>query len=141
MNRFFAAACLVGCGLLTVGCGSSGPSGTVSGTVTKGGQGIPAQIAFKSDTASVSGISDASGQFTLTNGDSAKIPVGKYRVAVSEVSGEAEMSEADYAAMMTGGKPAPKSESKIPAKYASFGTSGLEFTVTEGKNTFDIPLP
>ncbi len=128
------------CALLTLGCSGSGPSGTVSGTVTKGGQGIAAQVAFKSDTASVSGISDASGKFTLTNGDSANIPVGKYQVAVSEISSDATMSDADYEAMMTGGATAPKTESKIPAKYASFGTSGLEFTVTEGKNTFDISL-
>ncbi|QEG43546.1 peptidase associated/transthyretin-like domain-containing protein [Roseimaritima ulvae] len=140
MSRIVAVVCLVGCAVLTMGCGASGPSGTVSGTVTMDGQGVPAQVAFKSDNATVSGISDASGAFTLTNGDSSSIPVGKYQVSVTDVSGDAQMSQADYDAMMTGGAAAPKTESKIPAKYASFGSSGLEFTVTEGANTFDITL-
>ena len=140
MIRLFAVFGCLACLLLTVGCGSSGPSGTVSGTVTNGGQGIAAQVAFKSDTATVSGVSDASGKFTLTTGETENIPVGKYQVAVSEVSTDSTMSDADYEALMSGGAKAPKAVSKIPAKYASFGSSGLEFTIVEGENTFDIPL-
>lgn len=126
---------------LLVGCGGSGPTGTVTGKVTKDGKPVAAQVSFIGDTSSASGVSDAStGVYTLSSGDSQGVLAGKYKIAVSEISSDVDTSGADYAAMMSGGSTAAKPSSTIPAKYHSFGTSGLECTVTEGANTVDIDL-
>jgi hypothetical protein len=127
--------------LATSGCGGSGPSGTVTGKVTVGGSPIAAQISFRGETASASAVSDpTTGEFTLSTGETNLVPVGKYQIAVSPHAANTEISEADYEKLMTGGGDTTPKASKIPTKYQSFGTSGLEYTVQEGLNTFDITL-
>jgi len=126
---------------LFVGCGGSGPTGTVTGKVTKDGKPVAAQVSFKGENSTASGVSDAStGIYTLSSGESENILAGKYQIAVSEISSETDTSAADYAALMSGGTAAAKPPSAVPAKYNSFGSSGLECTVTEGANTVDINL-
>ncbi|QDV71351.1 hypothetical protein Poly24_50860 [Rosistilla carotiformis] len=140
MNNLFS---WVGCLCLTVslvGCGGEGPSGTVAGTVTMEGKPVAAQISFKGDNAAASGTSDASGNFQMMSGPNATVPIGKYRVSVTDVSSSVSSEGADYEAMMTSGQPAAAPKSTIPAKYQAFGTSELEFEVTEGENTFNIAL-
>lgn len=104
---------------------------------------IAAQVSLKSETTTASGISDATtGTYTLMSGPSDSIPVGTYQIAVSDPPADeaVDTASADYAAMMEGGAANVVNESEIPEKYSRFGSSGLEFTVTEGANSFDIEL-
>lgn len=138
------SACVSLCLFLSFlsGCGGRGPTGTVTGKITKDGKPIAAQVSYKGESSTASATSDpATGIYTLRSGQVTDIPVGTYQIAVSEVSSAVDTQSADYAAMMTGGASGstPKS-SEIPAKYKAFGTSGLEFTVNKGENTFDIEL-
>ncbi len=128
---------------VVAGCGGSGPTGTVTGKVTKDGNPVAAQVSFKGETGTASGVSDATtGVYTLSTGDSNAIIAGKYQIAVSDiVSSEADPAAADYSKMMESGGAAPAAKtSVVPAKYNNFGSSGLECTVTEGANTVDITL-
>jgi len=141
MSRVISALAICVSATLLVGCGGSGPTGTVTGKVTKDGKPVAAQVSFIGETSSASGVSDAStGIYTLSSGESIGILAGKYRIAVSDISSDVDTGAADYAAMMSGGTAAAKPASVIPAKYNSFGTSGLECTITEGANTVDIAL-
>jgi len=119
--------------LLVVACGCGGKydlqpvEGTV--TLTNGRPGGPSlHLSFECDEPKISAkaITDASGHYqvgTLETGDGA--PPGHYRVAVVEAD----------VIVPNAVKPPP-----IHTKYARFDTSGLEFTVEEGNNTFDIQL-
>jgi hypothetical protein len=129
--------------VVIAGCGGSGPTGTVTGKVTKDGQPVAAQVSFKGETGTASGVSDAAtGVYTLSTGESNAIVAGKYQIAVSDiVASESDPAAADYAKMMEGGNSASTAKAAVvPAKYNSFGSSGLECTVTEGPNTVDITL-
>lgn len=141
MSKAISALAIYISVILFVGCGGSGPTGTVTGKVTKDGMPVAAQVSFKGETSSASGVSDAStGIYTLSSGESEGVLAGKYQIAVSEISSAVDTEAADYAAMMSGGSADAKPTSVIPAKYNSFGTSGLECTVAEGANTVDIDL-
>ena len=90
--------------MLLSGCGGKGPTGTVTGKVTKGGKPIAAQISYKGESSTASATSDpATGVYTLRSGPLTDIPAGTYQIAVSEVSSAVDTQSADYAAMMTGG--------------------------------------
>lgn len=136
----FAIACLG----LVPGCGGSGPAGTVSGTVTLNGSPVAAQVTFMNNEATASAVSDSStGEYSLTYGESNRIPVGTYNIAITAAPGSDEVSDQDYEAMMEGGGASgtdTAAQSGIPTKYQRSSTSGLEFTVSEGANSFDIKL-
>lgn len=128
------------------GCsgGPTGPSGTVAGKVTLNGEAIPAghTVAFISDSGSAAATIGAGGSYTLMSGESAQVPIGKYKVTIGLPSA-GELSTAEYDKQMEAGGAATKAkapESSIPTKYLVPGTSDLEFEVKEGGNTFDIDL-
>ncbi len=152
-------AILVVVGLvLCIGCsdggGYSGPSGTVDGTVTLGGDPVPqgCRVTFISEAGFVaSGEVGAAGAYTLSvigkdGSKSSEVPVATYQVSVSEPASEGG-SEADYDAAMEasaageGQAEAEQAEAEvIPAKYQSAGTSELSFEVKEGPNPINIEL-
>jgi|SRR6056297_214493 len=142
MTKVFGLLALSVSLVFFTGCGASKPTGTLSGTVTdKDGNPVAAQISFKGETSTASAMSDpTSGAYTLMDGMSPNIVAGKYQISVSQVSEEADPEGTNYEALMAGGDTATPTKSAIPAKYAGFSTSGLETTVTEGENTYDIKL-
>ncbi len=140
------------------GCGPggfSGPTGTVSGTVTLNGEAVPpgCNVAFISNEGhTASGNVGAGGKYKLSVvGEGNNVPAATYNVLITLPSEGGEMSEADYDRMMdeesaageaegpSEGETQPEEE-VIPAKYQSTGTSGLSFEVKAGSNTIDIPL-
>lgn len=144
--------------VLCSGCapgGYSGPTGTVTGTVTLNGEPVPqgCTVAFVSDAGhTASGQIGAGGAYQLSvvgkeGSKTSDVPVATYKVSVSPPAGD-EMSAAEYEKMMeeesaAAGEPkaeAPAEAEVIPAKYQSSGTSELSFEVKEGSNTIDIPL-
>jgi hypothetical protein len=158
-RRWGLCAVLVVAGLvLCTGCnpsGYSGPTGTVSGTVTLNGAPVPqgCTLVFMADKGfTASGQVGAGGKYQLSvigkgGAKTSGVPVATYKVSVSPpASGEG--SDADYEAMMEemskSGEAQPEESQAeaevIPAKYQSSGTSGLSFDVKEGPNTIDIPL-
>jgi type 1 fimbria pilin len=141
--------------VLVAGCGPggySGPTGTVSGTVTLNGEAVPqgCSVAFVSDEGyTASGTVEAGGNYQLSvvtaDGRSNDIPAATYKVSVGPPAG-AETSDADYDAMMdqsASGQPesaAGPEQGTIPAKFQAAATSGLSFDVKEGPNTINIEL-
>jgi hypothetical protein len=138
---FSAAVAFTGCG----DDGYSGPTGTVSGTVTMDGTALstPANVTFmnakKGFTAS--GQTDASGKFSLITNESPDIPVGTYDIAVTPVENEEMTPEQAMEASMNSEDGSIDSKNDtIPAKYGSPGSSGLSFEVKEGENTAPVEL-
>lgn len=135
--------------LLTIvsGCsggGYSGPTGTVSGTVTLAGQPVPpdCRVSFVSDegftaTAQVAG----NGNYSLSSLDKSAIPTATYKVTITPPP-ERELSEAEYEQAMADGTigTAGSAVEVIPAKYQNLATSGLSFEVKAGSNTINIEL-
>lgn len=133
------------------GGGYSGPTGTVSGTVTLGGEPAPqgCTVGFVSDQGfTASGRVGAGGKYELSvAGKGNAIPVASYKVTVTPPAA-GETSDQDYEKMMeesASGAEEPKAKTEpaeevIPAKYASTATSGLSFDVQKGPNTIDIKL-
>jgi hypothetical protein len=131
------------------GCGDKkpvrGPTGTVSGKVTLNGKPAPAgcTVVFmqQEKTVPASGVVGADGAYSVSNA-----LVGASKISVSppaKASAAADPSnpEAYKAVMMgKGGKGSAETKPAIPAKYGSFETSGLTFTVKEGSNSHDIEL-
>jgi len=123
------------------GCGDgSGPAGTVTGKLTKGGQALPGiAVSFVGDKGAGSGVTDAMGIYKFA----APIPVGSYRVSLGSAStAVVKTSGADYEAMMSGKKKptAEPADKVIDTKYQSTATSKLQFDVKVGENTIDIPI-
>ena len=118
-------------GVCLCGCGGKYDLQPVEGTVTfkdgtPGGPGLRISFECKAPRLSAKAMTDESGHYrlgTLEKGDGA--PTGHYRVGI--VARE----------VLRPGEVRPP---KIPIKYARFETSGLEFAVKEGRNTFDIQL-
>jgi hypothetical protein len=139
--------------LVFSGCGGgySGPTGTVSGTVTLDGQPVPqgCAVSFLSvEGYGATGEVGADGSYQLEviqgGGTSNDIPVAAYQVAVLPPE-EPEMSEAEYEKAMeaSGSDEAPveeEAEEVIPWKYQAEDSSELTFEVKEGANTYDIKL-
>lgn len=142
--------------VLCVGCqpgGYSGPTGTVSGTVTINDQPVPpgCSVSFISDaghTASAQVGAGGAYQLSVVGKGGAKtdnIPVATYKVSVGP-PGEAGTSaeDADYDKMMeesAGQGVAEEAEEEvIPAAFQSTTTSNLSYEVKEGSQTIDIQL-
>jgi hypothetical protein len=130
--------CWLGLPLL-LGCGGSGlETVPVTGTVTYNGQPLAdAAVAFQpADGRAATGITDASGKFTLTtleDGDGAI--VGEHTVTVSPGAGQtAAMPGVDAPVGAT-------QKSAIPDRYSNPGMSGLKASVTaDGPNDFTFDL-
>jgi len=133
--------------LLTVafvsGCSSDsgpvdrGPLGTVSGTVTFGGQ--PATEGSVDFYENAKGfIAHATigsdGKFQLSPGT----PVGNYKVTVTPP--QTEVQEIDPVAVETAEPPPEKKYPNLPEKYRQTSTSGLTLEIKEGENTLEIKM-
>jgi len=121
----------------------SGPTGTVSGTVTLDGNPVAANVSFMNTEKgyTASGAADSSGKYSLSSNGSSSIPVGKYQVAVTAPPAkEMTPEEAMEASMKSEDGSTPVAESAIPAKYNSPGGSGLTFEVKEGDNSFEVKM-
>jgi hypothetical protein len=89
-------------------------------------------------------MTDSSGRFALTVvGQGEGAPPGKYKVTVTKINTPATTPMQDMEEAFKNPTPktdaAPKNE--LPAKYADFDQTPLEYTITEGqKNDFTIDL-
>lgn len=81
----------------------------------------------------VSAELQSGGLYTLRSHHGSGIPEGTYTVTVTPPPVETE--EADGEA-----DPVQPEHPQIPEKYHDFSTSGLEFTVGSGSQTFDINM-
>ena len=140
--------------LFCAGCspgGYSGPTGTVTGTVTLDGEPAPqgCTVAFISvDGHAASGKVGPGGSYQLRAGEMGEnVPAATYGVSISPPA-QAGASETDPDKLMETemAREVPQEEETqaaeevIPAKYRGIDTSGLSFEVKAGSNTFDIPL-
>lgn len=128
-NSRAACASLVGVFAALLGCGDAGePVGVVFGKVTLDGS-PPASVSvtFSSDEIGVYRTAnvDDQGEYGL-----ADLPLGRYQVFLAAAS-------QNYAT----GQEAPPKPTKIPMALTSPETSGLELTVAEGENEYDISYP
>lgn len=126
-------------GSIFVGCGGGGPDdypdmGTVSGTVTMGGQPLAdARVTFTPKGSSgrpSTGITDSGGYYELSYSLSVEgAKVGEHAVSISTYTGPAPDVNGDFQP----GKP-----ETVPMQYNT--TSELVETVDSGSNTFDFEL-
>jgi len=133
---------------LSSGCspgGYSGPTGTVTGTITRGEKPLPpgCRVSFVSaEGFTASGQVDRGGKYTLMNLDKPQIPAASYKVCLTPPP-QPERSEEEYekamAAGTTGTSETPSDV--IPNKYQNPTTTDLSYEVKPGPNTFDIELP
>jgi len=131
---------------LALGCGESGNPDLipVTGTVRYAGQPVAgANVAFRSENSMASAMTDSSGRFELTAVEqgTGAMP-GKYKVIVAKIAAvETAMQDMEEALNNppSAEQAAPKNE--LPAQYADFETTPLEYTVTGGQtNDFTIEL-
>lgn len=131
--------------ILVLGCAERAdlePAGTVSGRVTFQQKPLPTgcTLMFVSDHTTAVGSVEPNGQYQLKSGDSNRIPVGKYRVAVNPPAPANAPLEGEETAGDDTTWLGEDYGDLIPRKYRNVGTSGLAFEVQEGENTFDIKL-
>ncbi|GAB5406007.1 MAG: hypothetical protein Aurels2KO_42380 [Aureliella sp.] len=141
------------------GCGSGISGQPVTGTVTLDGVAIEgASITFQPKEGGTGmpavGTTDANGVYTLTDMRDENVGAGAvegdYNVGVlwfkpsgkdlSQATGESEGEESgmDDDKKSRSGISGP--DSLLPTEYQNPKTSGLEYTVVSGENTFDISL-
>lgn len=125
---------------LTLGCGGGGgPTGMISGEVTKGGQPLAdVSVAFLGTQATAAGVTDAAGKFEIRS----PTPTGTYRVAVKKRL--AEVADPEFADNAENAAAAAslvlQEDNTVPAKYRSTSTSGLQYEITSGENVIQIAL-
>lgn len=131
---------------IAAGCGPGGPAVyPVHGTVSIDGQPASSvQVLLMPVAGSqqvAAGVTDASGQFRLTWGSTARAgaEVGRYKVVLNQLGTETEAELMDR--YSGGGRKAPKEpKPTFPQEYSSAETSPKEVEVTAGDNTFDIAI-
>jgi hypothetical protein len=135
-------------GLAIAGCGGSrggirGPTGAVSGTVTYKNKPVP------NGTVTFYGPEDQAVSVPLGEDgsyDAPQVPVGPATVAITTPPDSSVLEK--VAKQAPGGKRfgvgnpivAPQNVVPVPTKYGNPSLSGLRFTVSEGKQTYDIKL-
>ncbi len=118
-----------------VGCSRSDLGSEVSGQVTLDGKPIgPGVVVFapadgKSNPAT--GAIGLDGWYSMKTSRAVGLKPGKYSLSVSA---------REVPAHLEPGERPPPGRLLTPEKYESTTTSGLEFEVTSGNNTIDIPL-
>lgn len=115
--------------LMLTGCGSSKPTGTVSGKVTFQGEPITeGEVLLVSDDKTNGGTAklDSSGTFKISQ----PVPVGNYTVCVTPPP----LEMADDPSQVQ------PPQSKIPDRYYSELTSDLKREIKEGENMLEIEL-
>jgi hypothetical protein len=129
-----------------VGCGgdSYGPTGKVTGKLTLDGKQLPAgyAVSFMQMEAGflAYGITDAEGNFEVKSWNDGKMPVGSYSVMIAPPGGEGDTASVSAEDRFEQGRASGKSKILFPARYRETTTSGLKYTIAEGKNHFDINL-
>lgn len=125
--------------VLVAGCGGNDapPLSKISGKVISSGKPLThGMVSFASEEGfGASASIDEQGNYTLSSQYGSGIPVGTYSVTVTPPPRE----EVD----MGDGPPSPAARNQypeIPMKYRDFSTSGLQFTVEQGRQTFDLNL-
>lgn len=147
---FLRAMGVAGLLVSVIGCGGA-PAGpklyAVKGKVTVEGQPLPnATVTFQPESGPVAtGVTNASGEFTLKTGTSEGAVAGTHRVAIVATSGERVMDNPnptpdDLAALSSSNKPLPEPKSLIPERYSKFETSQLTATVSENPSQNEIAL-
>lgn len=126
-----------------------GPLGSVTGTVTIGDETAPqgTKVLFMGPESGHAGyaITDQQGQYKVEWRKSGKtysgLPLGKYQIMVIP-SGIDDADQKSAEEMLAGDSPKAKKAPKliIPAKYMRANTSGLEFTIENGDNKYDIDI-
>ncbi len=148
-NSIFCVAVYSSLLLAISGCSGndgsySGPTGTVTGTVTLDGKPVSANVVFMNSIEgfNASGVADDSGSFSLQSNGNSEIPVGKYQVGVTAADSGAEMDPeaAMKASLESEDGSIGEGSSTIPAKYNSPAGSGLSFEVKEGGNNFEVKM-
>ncbi len=139
--RFRACASILLLAGLATGCGS-GTKGTVSGTVTVGGQPLAnGLITFVSQAGNRDSFSAAviNGSYTT-----AEIPVGPTKITIASRGvnpAEAPVKETGAGDNMPTKRPQKKATSlEVPSKYGSVDTSGLSHEVVKGANAKNFEL-
>jgi len=144
--RMLLSLALIG----TLGCGSGhdyGPTGTVQGRLTHQGSPLAAdtKVVFMHAQNGVAafGSTDAQGNFKVKTVDSDQIPIGTYRVMIqppeSELGGDSEPTAEELLNDPDINRPRPN-QGGFDFKYRQVSTSGLEYSVQEGANEFQIDL-
>jgi hypothetical protein len=116
------------------GCSGDRLESQVSGVVTLDGQPIgPGTVVFAPADGGppATGSVGEDGRYTLKTSRAEGLAAGTYRVALSIRKIPENFNPADRL---------PPGESLIPEKYEQSSTSGLEFEVSPGNNTIDLPL-
>jgi hypothetical protein len=121
--------------LLPSGCGYFDNTGTVSGTVRYNGQALTeGSVSFVGDKGQVAtGTIDKAGRYAVS-----QVPIGSAKVTVSVVGADGPPPMSFSAAPKSA--QAAATGPKIPIRYALATTSGLQHSVTKGKQQFDIDL-
>ena len=134
LRNTLAGALAGGLFLLPSGCGSFENAGTVSGTVHYKGQPLSeGSVSFVCDNGQVAtGVIDSAGRYVVSH-----VPTGSAKVTVQVVSSEAP--PVSFGPAPKGPQGTAKGD-KIPMRYSLAATSGLQHSVTKGKQQFDIDL-
>jgi hypothetical protein len=127
------------------GCSSGvdyGPTGTAAGRLTMDKKPLQTgtQVVFMHPEKGYAsfGTTDADGNFKITSWNEGKLPIGKYQVTIQAPVG-ADLdgkSAEELLAPQTG----ELSQAEFPFKYRQTSTSGLEYEVKTGPNSFEIDL-
>ena len=128
VNIVNLAICLVSC-LFLIGCDSARTLGRVSGRVSLDGQpcgGLIVVFACAEQRAFITAAVGEDGRYTVQMAEGYGLPLGTYEVSI---------------------RPAPPANwdrpprtVQIPSRYRDAKSSGLNLTVEEGDNQFDIPM-
>ena len=131
--------------LLAVGCSGGvdyGPSGTAAGKLTMGKKPLKpgTQVVFMHPEKGYAsfGTTDAEGNFKITSFNDGQLPIGKYQVMIQAPAGEDPDSKT--AEEMMAPQTGELSQAEFPFKYRQTSTSGLEYEVKTGPNSFEIDL-
>lgn len=150
MSRNVTSLLIVMMGLTLSACAKKndyGPMGSVTGKLTINGKVIEqgTQLLFMKMDAGYAafGETDQEGNYSIIwarDGErKSKLPLGTYKVLIQPPRVGKDTEEMSAEEMLEGGDVAP-AKPKFPVKYQQHSTSGLEYTIEEGKNQIDIDL-
>jgi len=131
--------------VVVTGCSGGvdyGPTGTAAGRLTMDKKLLQTgtQVVFMHPEKGYAsfGTTDADGNFKITSWNEGNLPIGKYQVMIQAPAGadpESKSAE-ELLAPQTG----ELSQAEFPFKYRQTSTSGLEYEVKTGTNSFEIDL-